>query len=218
MSDDDDQKFEDAVMGLPNGKTILGVIQQDIKLIAESIRNKTGESIQLCLLLISHLKEVIYIQNNFLSKTIEQKYTVIDKFKSDLRKAKTKLEQLKERHNAFKGGKSTSPSDIIYKGKKAIRKRFFMTKEEKEAQPSLERQRADLRRAKEQEIEAARDEAFPNGYYSTSPVIKRFMRKINQKKEFSAGKLNREAFRQKLRENDWSAVKHRFELTPSGLP
>lgn len=218
MSDDDDQKLEDAIMRLPNGTNILGVIQEDIKLIAESIRNKTGKSIQLCLLLISHLKEVIEIQNNFLSKTIEQKNTAIHKFKSDLGKAKIKLEQLKERHNAFKGGKSTSPSNIIYKGKKALRKRFFMTKEEKEAEQGLEKQRVKLRSAKEAEIKTARDIAFPNGYYSTSPVIKRFMRKINHKAPFSAGKLNREAFRRKLRENDWSAVKRRFQLTPSGLP
>ena len=221
MSDDDDKKFEDAVMSLPDGKTILRVIQNDIKLIAESIRNKPGESIQLCLLLISHLKEVIYIQNNFLSKTVEQKYTGIDKYKSDLAKAnkdlknaKIKLEQLKERQKVFKGGNSTSPSNIIYKGKKAIRKKFFMTDAEREAEQGLERQRAELRRAKEQEIEATRTEAFPDGYYSTSPVIKRFMRKINHKAPFSAGKLNREAFRRKLRENDWDAVKHRFELTP----
>ena len=211
MSDDDEQQFTHAVTSLPNGQAIYGNIRNDVKRLVQSINKETGESqkkicesTQLCILLSNRLRGVIHIQNN-----------LVQKLKTDLEKATNKLEQLKERHKAFKGGKSTSPSNIIYKGKKAIRQRFFMTKEEKDAQTTLETQRAELRSAKEQEIKAARDAAFPNGYYSTSPVIKRFMRKINHKNEFSAGKKNREVFRRKLRENDWDAVKRRFELTPS---
>lgn len=156
-------------------------------------------------------KTVLKGQNEELAQQVQQLGNLNNK-------ATNKLKQLKERHKAFKGGKSTSPSNIIYKGKKAIRQRFFMTNEEKVAELGLEQQRAALRKAKEEEIKTARNIAFPNGYYSTSPVIKRFMRKINHKAPFSAGKLNREAFRRKLRENDWDAVNHRFELTPSGLP
>ena len=136
----------------------------------------------------------------------------------DLEKAKFKLANLQERQKVFKGGRSTSPSNIIYRGKKAIRQKFFMTEAEKKAQNDLEKRRAQLREAKENEIKEARQTAFPNGYYSTSPVIKRFMRKINHKQEISAGKNMRDEFRRKLRENDWVAVKHRFELTPTSSP
>ena len=213
MSDDDEQQFTHAVTSLPNGQAIYENIRSVEQRIAESIEKETGESkkkeicisTQLCILLSNRLRGVIHIQNN-----------LVQKLKTDLEKAKAKLEHLKERQQLFKGGRSTSPSNIIYRGKKAIRQKFFMTQEQKDAQSTLETRRANLREAKENEIKEARQTAFPNGYYSTSPVIKRFMRKIKPNEQFSESKLKREAFRRKLRENDWDAVKRRFKLTPSG--
>ena len=221
MSDDDDQKFENAVKSLPSGDKIFKEIEQALnnlkvnrlmvtlvgKQIQEHKKSDLGKYFVLTVFLLEKLKYVICNQ-----------YTLFKKAEAKCARATAKLTELQLRQTLFKGGNSTSPSDIIYKGKKAIRQRFFMTKEEKEELTQLEGKRADLRRAKNEEIDQAREAAFPKGYYSTSPVIKRFMRKVNHKAPFSKSKLNREAFRRKLRENDWDAVKHRFELTPSSLP
>lgn len=127
----------------------------------------------------------------------------IAELKSKTEKAKIKLENLKLRQEVFKGGRSTSPSDIIYRGKKFIRGKLM-----KEQAETEQKAREDAREMFLLGITVPPDE-FTNGrYYSTSPAIRRFMRKIkDETSDEKRAKQIRDNFRK-------ARYAKRYELTP----
>ena len=118
------------------------------------------------------------------------------------KEGKTKLRRLKVHQEVFKEGRSTSPSDVIYRGKKFIRGKLM-----KEQAQIEQRAREDARKLFAEQV----PDAFADKkYYSTSPAIRRFMRKVkDETDEEKQAKAVRDAYRNERK------ARHakRFELT-----
>lgn len=152
----------------------------------------------------------LMIENEKLEIQNEKQKSVIAKLTKQLTNATEKLKYQKEYKEAFGNRRSTSISGFFRNVKDKIMTRF-MNDKEIQKHKSLKRKRVQLLEAKMKEIEEAKQLAFEgNPYYSTSPIIKRVTRKLNQ--QVSAGKVKRDAFRKKLRENDWKTVHDRFRV------
>ena len=118
------------------------------------------------------------------------------------KEGKTKLRRLKVHQEVFKGGRSTSPSDLIYRGRKFIRGKL-MKKQAEIEQKAREN-------ARELFAEQVPDDFADNKYYSTSPAVRRVMRKIqDETSDEKQAKQVRDAYRNERK------ARHakRFELT-----
>ena len=121
-------------------------------------------------------------------------------------KAKIKLENLKLRQEVFNGGRSASPSDVIYRGKKFIRGKL-MKKQAEIEQKARDDARDMFRRGIENPVTPG--EFSNQRYYSTSPNFRRFMRKIKiETSDEKQAKAVRDEYRKKRRAK-------RYELTPT---
>ena len=142
--------------------------------------------------------------NQQLFQESEALHAQIAELKSKTERAKIKLNNLKVRQEVFKGGRSTSPSDIIYRGKKFIRGKLM-----KEQAETEQKAREDARVMFLRGIQDNPPPEFSNqSYYSTSPAVRRFMRKIkDETDDEKQAKQARDEFRK---------ARHakRFELTP----
>lgn len=137
--------------------------------------------------------------------------------------------------------KSASMSKTLVHSNQGVKDKFmtrFMNDSEIQKQQTLKRKRVKLLEDKMKEIEEAKLFAFGGRpSYSTSPIIKRIQRDLHSRKNnpagsgllnriaqklpmndytgWSAGKIRRDEYRRKLRENDWDAVKNRFVVDES---